>query len=199
MARSHTGRPGAAKSKSMIARALPSRNTTFSWHTSLWHSSGPPCGSASSVDQGALASNGTPAAAAWYFRSSVPTDARIGSSSAHVGERVDRHLAGHELELLDPVDHRAGGDRRLDEPLGPQAAQERVERRPARRRRPQHGVTPAEHGTGVRHAPAERLVVAHVAESGMGPLPAPELGRCGGPRKASMPSAMSAVALTSSW
>ena len=85
MARSHTGRPGAAKSKSMIARALPSRNTTFSWHTSLWHSSGPPCGSASSADQGALASNGTPAAAAWYFRSRVPTDARIGSSSAHSG------------------------------------------------------------------------------------------------------------------
>ena len=47
-ARSKSGRPGAAKSKSKSATASPFLKTTFSRHTSLWQIIVPPHGSASS-------------------------------------------------------------------------------------------------------------------------------------------------------
>ena len=48
-AMSHSRLPGAAKSKSTKAEAIPRRNTTFSGQMSLWHRTGVEPGSGSAI------------------------------------------------------------------------------------------------------------------------------------------------------
>lgn len=85
MATSHTARPGAARSKSIRAAAWPSRKTTLSGHTSLWHSIVPPAGSARDRGHSAHASTAMAALASCRRRSSPPTDLNAVSVIAQRG------------------------------------------------------------------------------------------------------------------
>jgi hypothetical protein len=83
-ARSHTARPGATKSKSSSPTAAPSRNTTFSRHTSLWQRTGPLSGSAISSLQ-VQSDRSSPRDAWCKRRMSALTDARASSLCAQAG------------------------------------------------------------------------------------------------------------------
>ena len=72
------GTAGAANSKSSSATAMPSRKTTFSGHTSLWHTSDPPAGSASASSQ-VIPRGSNPRAASCSPRSSLAMDASAAS------------------------------------------------------------------------------------------------------------------------
>ncbi len=86
-ARSHARRPGAAKSRSRIAIACPSRKTRFSRHRSLcaMTGSGPGTGSAISGDHGVPAVATNPTCASWNRRSSAAALASASSLWAHAG------------------------------------------------------------------------------------------------------------------
>ena len=79
------GRARSSRSRA-APTATPSRNTTFSRQTSLWHTIGPPAGSAISsfhVNPGRLGSNA--AAARWKRAMSSATDANASSVNAQLG------------------------------------------------------------------------------------------------------------------
>ena len=85
-ARSWLRRPGAAKSKSSRATAMPPRNTTFSRHTSLWHTTGPRwSGSAISALQASPRSRVKSLDASCNARISFAIDASAPSDCAQSG------------------------------------------------------------------------------------------------------------------
>ena len=76
---------GAAKSKSNRATAAPSRNTTFSRHTSLWHTTLPSAGSASSRFQVVPSGASKPLVASWKRANRPATDASAWSVCDQTG------------------------------------------------------------------------------------------------------------------